>query len=94
MSTRAHIACPTPDGRWAHVYCHYDGYPHHILPALEHYTPAQIVDAREVRQITETTIEAFNDPRRPEIFDEPTLVDGICHLYAWIDGVWKHVQAA
>jgi hypothetical protein len=34
MSTRAQIAIQTGPDKWAHVYCHFDGYPAHMLPAL------------------------------------------------------------
>ena len=34
MSTRAQIAIKTGPEEWAHVYCHFDGYPEHMLPAL------------------------------------------------------------
>ncbi len=34
MSTRAQIAIEIRPGEWAHTYCHYDGYPSHMLPAL------------------------------------------------------------
>ena len=35
MSTRAQIAIPIGPDEWDHVYVHFDGYPAHMLPALE-----------------------------------------------------------
>jgi hypothetical protein len=34
MSTRAQIAIQIGPNEWAQIYCHYDGYPSHMLPAL------------------------------------------------------------
>ncbi len=50
MSTRAQIAIQTGPEEWAHVYCHYDGYPSHMLPALARWMPEDILAARELRQ--------------------------------------------
>lgn len=34
MSTRSCVAIPTADGGWKGRYVHFDGYPEHMLPAL------------------------------------------------------------
>lgn len=34
MSTRSIIAKPTEDGSWRGRYCHWDGYPSHMIPEL------------------------------------------------------------
>jgi hypothetical protein len=96
MSTRALIAIPTPAGDWLHVYCHFDGYPNHMLPALAHHTPDAILAASEIRQIRADQIEAYASPRAPTRLSRPTLCEGISHLYAWNteDGAFRHVQAA
>ena len=96
MSTRALIAIPAPTGDWLHVYSHYDGYPSAMLPALEHWTPEQILAAREIRSITPSTLEAFDRPRAPELYGRPTLPEGISHLYAWNAeaGRFEHIKAA
>ena len=96
MSTHAHIAIPTPTGDWLQVYCHYDGYPDHMLPALEHYTPEQILAAREIRFMDAATLEAFEKPRAPQLYSRPTLPEGIAHLYAWNAeaGAFEHIRAA
>ena len=61
MSTRAQIAIEIGPGEWAQVYVHYDGYPSHMLPALERWKPADILAAIEIRQVTAEEIEAFFD---------------------------------
>jgi hypothetical protein len=96
MSTRALIAIPTPTGDWLHVYCHYDGYPSHMLPALAHHAPDAILAAKEIRQVCADQIEAFASPRAPTRHGRPTLLEGICHLYAWDPdaGTFQHIQAA
>jgi hypothetical protein len=52
MSTRAQIAIQTGPDEWAHVYVHFDGYPAHMLPALERWKPEDILASREIRQVT------------------------------------------
>lgn len=94
MATRALIAIPAPTGDWIHVYCHYDGYPEHMLPALEHYTPEQILNAREIRYMDAATLDVFAPPQPPRIHSRPTLPEGISHLYAWNPdaGAFEHLR--
>ena len=86
MSTRAQIAIQTGPEEWAHVYCHYDGYPSHMLTALAAWTPEDIHAAREIRQVRTDGIEAFDRPREPVILPRP--ICQFCHLYVWQDGTW------
>ena len=86
MSTRAQIAIQTGPEDWAHVYVHYDGYPEHMLPALEAWTPEDILAAREIRQVTAEALDCFDPPRAPRILPRPTCE--LSHLYLWQDGVW------
>ena len=86
MSTRAQIAIQIGPEEWAHVYCHYDGYPSHMLTALAFWAPEDIHAAREIRQVRTDGIEAFAQPREPVILPRPTCQ--FCHLYVWQDGTW------
>jgi hypothetical protein len=90
MSTRAQIAIEIRPGEWAHIYCHYDGYPSHMLPALAPWMPEDILAAREIRQVRASEIEAFDNPRDPIILPRPTRQ--FCHLYLWLGGAWVEVN--
>ena len=91
MSTRAQIAIQIGAEQWAHVYCHYDGYPSHMLPALAPWTPEDILAAKEIRQVRADEIEAFEKPRDPVILPRPTCQ--FCHLYIWQDGAWVELAS-
>ena len=90
MSTRAQIAIQIGPEEWAHVYCHYDGYPSQMLPALAPWTPEDILAAKEIRQVRADEIEAFDNPRDPILLSRPTRQ--FCHLYLWMGGVWVEVN--
>lgn len=92
MSTRAQIAIQIGPNEWAQIYCHYDGYPSHMLPALAAWTPEDILAAREIRQVRADGIEAFEPPRDPVILPRPTCQ--FCHLYVWQDGTWIELDPA
>lgn len=92
MSTRAQIAIQTGPEEWAHVYIHYDGYPGHMLPALASWAPADILAAKEIRQVCADKIEAFETPRDPPVLPRPTCQ--FCHLYVWQDGAWVEITPA
>lgn len=87
MSTRAQIAIQIGGREWAHVYCHYDGYPEHMLTALKTWTPNDILAAREIRQVSAQALECFDPARPPEIFTQPTRT--FDHLYIWQNGAWQ-----
>ena len=72
MSTRAQIAIQIGGREWAHVYCHYDGYPKHMLTALKTWTPDDILAAREIRQVTAEALENFYPARPPQVLTQPT----------------------
>ena len=90
MSTRAQIAIEVRPGEWAHIYCHYDGYPSHMLPALAPWTPEDILAAKEIRQVRAEGIESFERPRDPVILPRPTCQ--FCHLYVWQEGKWTELD--
>jgi hypothetical protein len=90
MSTHAQIAIQTSPGHWEQVYVHYDGYAAHMLPALAKWTPEQIPDARELRQVTPDALDAFDPPRAPRRLSRPTREWS--HLYAWLDGQWVEID--
>jgi hypothetical protein len=90
MSTRAQIAIQTGPEEWAHVYCHYDGYPSHMLPALARWKPEDILAAREIRQVRADEIEGFEHPRDPILLSRPTCQ--FCHLYVWQEGAWVELD--
>jgi hypothetical protein len=92
MSTRAQIAIEVRPGEWAHIYCHYDGYPRHMLPALAPWTLGDILAAKEIRQVRADKIEAFETPREPLVLSRPTCQ--FCHLYIWQDGAWAEIIPA
>ena len=86
MSTRAQIAIQIGLEEWAHIYCHFDGYPSHMLPALAAWTPEEILTVREIRQVTPEKLDCFDPPRAPRILPRPTCE--LSHLYVWQDGAW------
>jgi len=86
MSTRAQIAIQTGPPEWAHIYVHYDGYPSHMLPALAHWTPEDILAAQEIRQVKPDALDCFDPPRAPGSLDRPTCE--MSHLYVWQGGTW------
>lgn len=92
MSTRAQIAIEVRPGEWAHIYCHYDGYPRHMLPALAPWTLGDILAAKEIRQVRADKIEGFENPRDPILLSRPTCQ--FCHLYIWQDGAWAEIIPA
>ena len=91
MSTRAQIAIQIGPEEWAHVYCHYDGYPAHMLPALARWMPEDILAAREIRQVRADALDCFDPPCEPPIFPRPTRE--FCHLYVWQDGAWVEITS-
>ena len=91
MSTRAQIAIQIGAEQWAHVYCHYDCYPSHMLPALATWTPDDILAAGEIRQVTAEALDCFDPPRAPRILPRPTCE--LSHLYVWQNGAWVDAAA-
>jgi len=86
MSTRAQIAIQIGPVEWAHIYVHYDGYPSHMLPALTHWSPEDILDAQEIRQVQPDALDCFDPQRAPRSLDRPTCE--MSRLYAWQGGAW------
>ena len=57
-----------------------------MLPALAHWTPEEILAAREIRQVRPGELDCFEPPRAPRILPRPTCE--LSHLYVWQDGGW------
>ena len=91
MSTRAQIAIQTGPDKWAHVYVHFDGYPSHMLDVLAHWTPADILAAKEIRQVRADALDCFDPPRAPEMHPEPRC--DFCHTYVFEQGRWIEWRA-
>ena len=91
MSTRAQIAIEIRPREWAHIYTHFDGYPSHMLPALAHWTPEEILAAKEIRQVRADEIEAFDNPHDPVTYPEPRC--DFCHTYIFVEGRWVEWRA-
>ena len=91
MSTRAQIAIQTGPNVWAHVYCHFDGYPSHMLPALARWTPGDILAAREIRHVSTDALDCYVPPRAPVIYPEPRC--DFCHTYVFVQGSWVEWRA-
>ena len=89
MSTRAQIAIQTGSDAWAHVYVHFDGYPSHMLLALERWKPEDILAAKEIRLVAPEALDCFSPPRDPRILPRPTRE--FAHLYIWTGGQWVTV---
>lgn len=92
MSTHAQIAIQTGPQEWAHVYVHYDGYPSHMLPALEAWTPEEILAAQEIRFLDREHLDAFEPPRAPRVHAKP--MREMSHLYGWRGGRWVEIKIA
>ena len=60
-----------------------------MLPALAPWTLADILAAKEIRQVCAYKIEAFETPREPLVLSRPTCQ--FCHLYVWQDGAWAEI---
>lgn len=94
MSTRSALFIQNDDSSWTRIYCHYDGNPQHMLPALAKADPQQILDAKEIRQIHDDgTVEGFPVPRAPETMDEPAMPEWADHAYimTYPNG-WRHAR--
>ena len=89
MSTRAQIAIQIGPDEWAHVYVHFDGYPAHMLPALERWKPEDILAAREIRQVMPEVLDCLAPPRDQRILPRPTWE--FAYLYMWSGCQWVHV---
>jgi hypothetical protein len=91
MSTRAQIAIQIGPKEWAHIYVHFDGYPEHMLPALAHWTPEDILAAREIRQVRADALDCFDAPRAPIVYPEPRC--DFCHTYVFTQSGWIEWRA-
>jgi len=73
MATRSTIGYETPDGGYIGVYCHWDGYPRHMLPELQSMTWEQVTEAvsRALlqgggRSLEGGELETYGEPSDPK----------------------------
>ena len=90
MSTRSALFIQNDDSTWNEIYCHYDGYPAHMMPALANADPDAILAAQEIRQIQDDgQVQAFPTPRRAEQTRTPTIPDWAEYAYILTAAGWK-----
>ena len=93
MSTRAALFIQTDEGDWQMIYSHYDGMPSHMLPALKAADPQAILDAKEIRQISQDgTVEGYQKPRVFELAAQPTFPEWASHAYLLTATGWMHAK--
>ena len=89
MGTRAAIYIPTDDSTdWLEVFCHYDGYPSHMGPALANADPDQLAQHGTIRGLNDDGTIAPTQGGRTgpaERVAAPTLPD-------WAD--WAYILTA
>ena len=49
--------------KWYEVYCHWDGQPHRMLPALNAHSPEDILRVADIKYITTDEIAQLPDPQ-------------------------------
>ena len=93
MATRSAIFIQNETGEWICHYCHHDGYPEHMMPALRASDPAAILAAQELRGIGAFgTVDGFDNPRAPERQENPEWPEWAQHAYILTEGGWKHAK--
>jgi hypothetical protein len=91
MATRSALLIRTETGDWLSHYCHFDGYPEHMLPALASADPAAILRGGEIRQIhANGTVEAFEKPRAVFRLSLPVWPEWAAHVYVLTADGWVH----
>lgn len=94
MSTRSALFIQTEAGDWLQHYCHFDGYPRHMMAALAKADPDAILAAQELRQILDTgEVEGFPHPRAPEVRNAPAMPDWADHAYVLTISGWEHAAS-
>lgn len=91
MATRSNIALKLDNGQYMQAYCHYDGYPEHMTPALAHFTTQEQVAelvSKDIRCISSETgvYEHFSDAEDSFIQDRPSLDEE--YLYVFEEDRW------
>ena len=89
MSTHATIGYETSGGGYVGVYCHFDGYPTHILPQLEKMTYFDVSAEVErglieggIRCLRRYEAETYNDLRRET-----------SNRSSWLNTNWEYKDA-
>jgi hypothetical protein len=79
MSTRSTIGYETEDGDYVGVYCHFDGYPGHVIPVL-----ANSLGWKKVRDNVEIALTrgGFRDVEGWENYNEPSARE------EWLQSSW------
>ena len=90
MSTRSALIFPNTDGTFTTVYCHYDGQPEFMMPAMRAHDPEDIRSAVEIRQITPTEIESYPRPLRYNPTPTAVFPEWACHAYLLTSDGWSH----
>ena len=91
MSTRSEIAVQQDDGKWMQSYIHFDGYPEHMVAALEPITDrdtvVDIITQGDIVSIENGQVDfykskscSFYNLEQPEQHQE--------FLYVFEDGAW------
>jgi hypothetical protein len=94
MSTRSALFIQTDEGPWLQHYCHYDGNPQHMLPALAKADPEAILRAKELRAVFDTgVIDGFTEARAPHQCQTPTVPHWAAHAYILTATGWKHARS-
>lgn len=93
MSTRAALFIPNEPEHgvqsYKQIYCHYDGYPSNMIPALEAHPVEDIIAAKELRQITVDRIDGFEDPREIQTVYSTRAPSWAEYCYVYRDGKWS-----
>jgi len=95
MSTRCALYIQTDDSTdWWQIYCHYDGNPEHMVPALKAADPKAILEAGELRGIgPDGTLNRFEDACRPKRLATPEMPIWASHAYILTyPGGWHHAM--
>ncbi|MTH62155.1 hypothetical protein [Paracoccus litorisediminis] len=91
MGTRAALFIPVENNHYARIYCHLDGYPSNMLPALAEHDARDILAAGDLRAITvEDGPERLDNPRQPDIVTTTELPSWADHGYILTPAGWEH----
>jgi len=92
MSTRSNLAIKLKDGTYLQAYCHYDGYPSHMLVELEmnwqaHKDAMRLVEVGDIRCVQDGVFEQLSDAGPAWVLGEPCKDHD--YLYVYEDDRWE-----
>jgi len=91
MGTHAAIFIPVEGQRYARIYCHYDGYPSNMLPALAHHDARDILAAGDLSAVSiEGGISRSPNNRAPVLTESLELPQWADHGYILRPTGWEH----